>query len=208
MRKKKENYLVKGEYEHPQASGFLAVKQYMFIEQDGKHCLLLRFENEMELPITEAAITVTQLDAEDKTLGNIDIRYDDINVGKKKTFCPKSAIVVDGACSDFIVTVRYVICKNIKYEVRGEQLVGHYDKRGYERDSARRGVEKKVLKGKRRYIGYEYYRFIAFVSLLLAIISLFSIKALLDNKAKTESFRASHYYNTEVSDPAETTANT
>ena len=58
MRREEEKNMIKGVYGYPQPEDFLAVRQYIFIEQDGKNCLLLKFENEMELPITEAAYKV------------------------------------------------------------------------------------------------------------------------------------------------------
>ena len=194
MRKKKENYLKKGEYTHPQTSGFLSVKQYILMEQEGKHCLLLKFENEMDLVITEAAITVTQLDEKKKQLGNIDIRYEDINIKKKRAFFPENAIVVDDACFDCIVNVRYVICNNIKYEVRGGYVVGNYDKRACESPSTELDVKNKHHKVRRRSFSRRFYYFIAFISLLLVVISLVFFKVLFDINSQTEESHDPYQY--------------
>ena len=107
MKKKKENYLVKGVYDRPQTRGAFAVKQYMLIEQDGKHCLLLKFENESDMPISEAEFTVCQLDADGNEIGNIDICYRDIFIEPRCTYC-----AVDDCKSKYINTI-YEIIRNL-----------------------------------------------------------------------------------------------
>jgi hypothetical protein len=147
----------------------------------------------MDLPITEAAITVTQLDEGKKPLGNIDIRYEDVNIRKKRAFFPQSAIVVDDACFDCIVTVRYVICNNIKYEVRGGYVIGHYDKRMSESTTTISDVKNKTHKVRRRSLSRRFYYFIAFISLLLVVISFVSLKVWLNIKAQTNETHASYH---------------
>ena len=194
MKKRKENYLVKGEYTRFQPRGFLAVKQYMFIEQNEKRCLLLRFENEMSLTITEAEISVTQLDAQGNEIGeNIDIRYDGISIEAGRTFSTERGIVVDDSCADCRVQVRYVICGNMKYDVKNGQVTGHYDKRGYEADDIlKTSAKKRSSKIKCRYKGGgKFYKLVAIVSLLLVIFALLFVKDRLEKADENDNFRNS-----------------
>lgn len=192
MKRKKENYLIKGVYGRPQVSGFLALRQYMLIERDGKHCLLLKFENEFYLPITEASFTVQQLDKNGQSLGSVDIRYSDILIESGETYCAPRGIVVDHDCVDCIVQVREILCGKLKYALKNGEITGHYDKRGYAK-KRRTAVMASPSEIKRRYSGGgKFYGLIALISLLLVLCSLFFVKAQADKLEEKSSLRASH----------------
>ena len=180
MKRKEEKNMIKGVYGYPQPEDFLAVRQYIFIEQDEKHCLLLKFENEMELPITEAAFTVRQLNAEGKDIGSVDIVYSNISIEAGASYCAEQGIVVDDNCAGCIVKVKYVICGKFKYVSKSGEIVGRYDRRGYKKKRRKAMISGSVSVKRKRLSGGLFFRFVAFVSLLLVVFSLFFIKYQLD----------------------------
>ena len=69
MKHQKQTFLIKGLYGHPQPHGYFTVKEYMMLEREGKHCLLVRFENEMRSAVDELVFVVKQLNAAGKVIG-------------------------------------------------------------------------------------------------------------------------------------------
>lgn len=178
--KREEKNMTKGVYGYPQPEDFLALKQYIFIEQDEKRCLLLNFENEMELPITETAFTVRQLDASGNEIGSVDIVYSNISIEAGASYSADKGIVVDENCVGCIVKVKYVICGKFKYVSKSGEIVGRYDRRGYQKKRKKAMSLGGVSVKRKRLSGGFFFRFVAFVSLLLVVFSLFFIKYQLD----------------------------
>lgn len=131
------NILEKGIYNHPQPSGCMTVKQYIIIEKNKKRCLLLRFCNESGLNITDMGFTVTQLDSAGEVIETSTVKSAAIRVNAGLTFSLKKAVVLNRRCTDFIVTVTWVISKGYKYEVRNGQMVPHFDTRGFDTSEAK-----------------------------------------------------------------------
>lgn len=178
--KREEKNMTKGVYGYPQPEDFLALKQYIFIEQDEKRCLLLNFENEMELPITETAFTVRQLDAAGNEIGSVDIVYSNISIEAGASYSADKGIVVDENCVGCIVKVKYVICGKFKYVSKSGEIVGRYDRRGYQKKRKKAMSLGGVSVKRKRLSGGFFFRFVAFVSLLLVVFSLFFIKYQID----------------------------
>ena len=178
MKKKKDGYLIKGTYSHPQIFGYFTVKQYIITECEDKLCLLLKFQNESKLAITAAYFTVRQLDASGKTLGLVKIKYSDLYINAGQSYCTPKGIVVADNCVDCVIEMNKVICGNVKYSFRNGQVSAHYDKRGYG-EKQRKRREYGMTRVRRKYSGGGgFYRFVAFVSLVLVTVSFFALISL------------------------------
>lgn len=180
MRREEEKNMIKGVYGYPQPENFLAVRQYIFIKQDEKNCLLLKFENEMDLPITETAFTVRQLDAAGNEIGSVDIVYSNISIEAGASYSADKGIVVDDNCVGCIVKVKYVICGKFKYVSKSGEIVGRYNRRGYQKKRKKAMSLGGVSVKRKRLSGGAFFKFVAFVSLLLVVFSLFFIKYQID----------------------------
>ena len=120
----------KGNYNHPQPQGFVAVKQYIFAKSGDKRTLLLRFANESPLSIEEMEMLITELDKNGKVIDRRRITHSDLTVAPGSTYCPTRAVVVKNECVDIRVQVLSVRSGVYRYTSRGGRLVCHYDKQG------------------------------------------------------------------------------
>ncbi len=172
---KKKNYFIKGVYDHPQIGGYLTVKQYIMMEQDGKHCLLLRFENELKTSICSVEFTVKQLDSDGVEIASTDVKYTDLDLKSGRLFCPEEGIVLDKKCVDFLVKMRSLVSGETKFLFHKGQVTEHYDPRGYEeRCVAENGGGRTVVH--RKYSGGgKAYGWMAFLALLLMIASIWFV---------------------------------
>lgn len=173
--RKDDNCLSKGVYSHFQLSGYLTVKQYMIIEYEGKRCLLLRFKNEMKSRIKAIQFTVKQIDANRQTVKSVTVSYNDLDIGWGSLYSPEEGILLEDACEDFIVQMRYIISGNVKYVFKKDLVTEHYDVRGYDNYSTssqsecKMSVKNNFLKKRR---GYGWIAFLSFILLVLAVIAL------------------------------------
>ena len=172
---KESNCLSKGLYSHFQIRGYLAVKQYMIIEQDGKRCLLLRFENEMKRKICAIEFTLKQMDSHKNLIKNVTLNYKDLNITPSGLYSPKAGIVLEDNCEDFIIQMRYLISDNIKYVFKNDLVTEHYDVSGYNKTKPSSKRECKIwaksnfLKKRR---GYGWIAFLSFILLSLSVVAL------------------------------------
>ena len=125
-------FVEKGSYTHPQADGYIALKQYIFMRKDNKRCLLFRFANEFSQTVHGFEIVVTQLSADGRVIGRSRVPYHNISVGTGNTYSPDSGVVVHDNCTDFRVTLVYFVSGCYKYVVKHGHAVAHYDPRGYD----------------------------------------------------------------------------
>ncbi|MBO7250966.1 MAG: hypothetical protein J6V42_06805 [Clostridia bacterium] len=172
---KESNYLSKGLYSHFQIRGYLAVKQYMIIEQGGKHCLLLRFENEMKRKINTIEFTLKQIDSHKNLIKSVTVNYKDLNITPGGLYSTKAGIVLEDNCEDFIIQMRYLISDNIKYVFKKDFVTEHYDVSGYNKTqpSSKRECKMRaesIFSKKRR--GYGWIAVLSFILLLLSVFAL------------------------------------
>ena len=169
---KKKNYFIKGVYDHPQIGGYLTVKQYIMMEQDGKHCLLLRFENEMKRSIQAVAFTVMQLDSDGAVIASNDVKYTDLNLKSGRLFCPEEGIVLEKKCVDFLIRMRSLVSGETKYLFHKGQVTEHYDPRGYDAPRALQKDGGRTVIRRKYSGGGKAYGWMAFLSLLLMLASI------------------------------------
>lgn len=167
-----QNFLIKGIYSHPQLHGYFTVKQYIMLEREDKHCLLIRFENELRADICEIAFTVKQLNAAGKVIGRIKIHYSDLNIRAGQLYCPEQGIVIDDACVDCVIDMKYVVSETVKYVFKKGLVTDHYDPRGYKKPVAHKSETSKITVRRQYMGGGKSFRWIALLSFLMAIVML------------------------------------
>ena len=167
-----QNFLIKGIYSHPQLHGYFTVKQYIMLEREDKHCLLIRFENELRADICEIAFTVKQLNAAGKVIGRIKLHYSDLNIRAGQLYCPEQGIVIDDACVDCVIDMKYVVSETVKYVFKKGLVTDHYDPRGYKKPIAHKSKTSKITVRGQYMGGGKSFCWIALLSFLMAIVML------------------------------------
>ncbi len=175
MKFKKQTLILKGLYGHAQTHGYFTVQEYIMLEQEGKHCLLVRFQNEMNTTVHEIHFMLKQFNAAGKEIGRIKLHYSDLEIRPGTKYCTEQGIVIDKNCVDCIVQIQYLIGDNIKYIFRKGVVTEHYDPRGY--------IKKEPVRSKTSYItvrrknigGGKFFVWIALLSLVLAFVFLVAL---------------------------------
>jgi hypothetical protein len=123
-----QQILSKGFYQYAQIGNPVSVKDYIFIRNDQKKCLLLRFLNNLEYIVTAMDFNVIQMDSTGNVLGNTQILYKDLFFLSGSTYTEPAGIVVDEACSDFKVVFSKVTAGKYEYTLRGGCPIVQYVK--------------------------------------------------------------------------------
>ena len=108
----------KGLYHHPQPAGFVSLKQYMIIDKDGKKCLMLRFFNELKVPVGAIEFKLVQLNTQGSVLASDTIKLDSMKMAPGATHAMKTGIVLKDKCTDFRVTVISARSNGYKYVMK------------------------------------------------------------------------------------------
>ena len=164
--------LVKGIYKHNQISGYLSVRQYMVINQNGKRCLILRFENEMAKAVNAVEFSVKRLDADGNLIGDTTVKYDDLSIAPGQFYAPEIGTVIEKECADFIIQMRYVICQKVKYVFRKGMVTAHYNTRGYSEHNCYATEPHSVTVKRKFSTGVGFFRCMALLAFVLAVAAL------------------------------------
>lgn len=124
-----ENIITRGTYSHSQLSGFMSVREYMFLNRSGQKCIIIRFYNESKHTIKSLDFTLVQLSSDGRVLGKCDVSYKDLDVKPGSTFSTHKAIAVDSACADFEVQIRSASSAYYLFRIKQENVIAYYDKR-------------------------------------------------------------------------------
>lgn len=169
MKQYKQTFMIKGLYSHAQIHGYFTVKEYIMLEREGKHCLLVRFENELLRTVNEMDFTVRQYNAAGKMIGKINLHYTELQIEPGQRYCTQQGIVLDEECVDCVVQIRYLIGEGVKYIFRKGVVTEHYDPRGYEKKEPSRGSKSHVTVRREYMGGGKFFGWIAFISFVLTI---------------------------------------
>lgn len=120
------NVLAKGLYGHPQISGFITAKQYLFIARENKRYVAVRFSNDSGFAIDEICLELLQLDGKGNILKKTRITESGTVVFAGTTFTLKSNPELDDKCVDVKVRIIYVISGAYRYTVRRDCVTAHY----------------------------------------------------------------------------------
>ena len=123
-----QQYIAKGLYQYSQISNLVSVKNYIFLRQNGKKCLLIRFSNDLDHIVDSMEFTVIQLDSAGKILEKTKVAYKNMRLMPGQNFS-STGIVVNEFCTDFKVIFQSVISERYKYVVRQGQVVIYYLKK-------------------------------------------------------------------------------
>ena len=122
-------YISKGAYQHPQINGFLSAREYMFLNEGGKKCLILRFFNETAHLINAFSFTLTELDNKGKEIKKTRVKYDELKLYPAESFSSTRGVIVSPECFDFRVTVNEIVSSPYVFRVKGGVVVPFYDRR-------------------------------------------------------------------------------
>ena len=172
---KQKSYLLKGKYEHSQIPGYFTVKEYIMLEQEGQHCLLLRFQNDMKTPVHAVSFAVQQYDADGNLLASVPVEYENLFIEPKARYSSTQGIVLHEKCVDFAIFVKYIISGSVKYVFKKGIVTEHYEVREY------RPRKRHIFNGNKATVLRKYngngrgYALIAILSLILAALALLPI---------------------------------
>lgn len=163
----------KGFYQYSQVNNFITVKNYMFLREKGKKCLLLRFVNDTDFKVDSMEYTVVQLDAGGQTIATIPVVCKKMNFAPGEMYASNDSIVVDDYCSDFKIVFSAVHSGNYVYTVRDGRVVADYSlpEEGVEIGKKKRGRKIKRFRVKRKLIRHPIIATLApIVAAILAIL--------------------------------------
>lgn len=123
---KSQQRISKGFYQYSQVNNFITVKNYMFIREKGKKCLLIRFVNDSDFTVDSMEYTVVQLGAGGQVIDNTRVACKKMNLAPGEMYASNESIVVDDYCSDFKVVFSCVRSGNYVYTVREGRAVADY----------------------------------------------------------------------------------
>lgn len=161
--------VAKGFYRYPQINGFISVKQYIFVYEDGKKYLLIRFSNDSDFCTDRIKYRVTRIDIEGDVLGADVYDSGSIVLEEGNTYAPSVPIAVEDRCVDFKLDILEVRSRDYRYHVREGKVETVYVPNGAE-NTARltrySQVEANVVKRH----GFGRLAFIAAATLAIAMI--------------------------------------
>lgn len=123
---KGQQRISKGFYQYSQADNFITVKNYIFLKQNDKKGLLIRFVNDMPYKVDSMEYTVVQLDVNGAILGKTCIKHTAMNLLPGSMFVSDDAVAVDDRCCDFRVVFAFVRSGDYLYTVREGNVVVDY----------------------------------------------------------------------------------
>lgn len=125
----KNDVLARGTYNHSQAEGYLNVGQYMFVVNENKKYVALRFINNLGHTVESFEACVQQLDSDGNLLSSTKIVERKLSVAPSETFTLRKNPELSEKCSDIRVYVSNVISGNYRYEQRGDRVVAFYSEK-------------------------------------------------------------------------------
>lgn len=170
-----QQILSKGFYQYAQIGNPVSVKDYIFLRNDHKKCLLLRFLNNLEYIVTAMDFTVIQMDSAGNVLENTEIAYKDLFFLSGSTYAEPVGIVVDEACSDFKVVFSKISAGKYEYISRGGCPIVQYVKDAEELEiTGDKGTNITKTSAKTRRFGKPH---IVAVAAVLAVLVMIGITA-------------------------------
>ncbi len=124
-----ENIISKGFYSFPQVKDFISVKNHVFLREDGRVYLALRFSNDTEYTFDYLSFYIVQLNSDGKAIGRVFAKCADISFAPGSIFAPEKAFAVSAGCADFRVEFCEAFSGAYKYTVRRGKACVFYGKR-------------------------------------------------------------------------------
>lgn len=115
----REEIISKGLYTRPQASGIVAVKQYILMRKKGKKLLLLRFENHKRERLDALSFSVKQYDARGTLIAQERFDLSGLSYEGGQIFAFDKNVRIKERCADFKVVVHSATYGNYLHTVHG-----------------------------------------------------------------------------------------
>jgi hypothetical protein len=124
----KENgvILAKGIYKHPQAEGFISVKQFMFVQRDGVKHLIVRYSNDMDANVESMKFLLTEMNADGDVIATRHIKQRDLKADAGATFAPNEGIPILSECVDFKIKMLEASSGVYTYRYKGNKACVYY----------------------------------------------------------------------------------
>lgn len=113
-------------YTHPQPTGLLSLREYLFVTVGDTRCVLLRWVREADFPVNSVTVEITQTDGLGTRLGSTRVTYGENDLPPHRVgelFTPSGAIPVDPACTEVRVRLCRVESGDYLYRVRRDLSV-------------------------------------------------------------------------------------
>ena len=188
----KRDIISKGIYKHPQIVGFVSVKQYIFMDKNGKRGLVLRFSNDLDATENGMEFTVIELDSNGNAIRNSLVHYTG-RVHSGCMFTSESAVIVEPKCCDFKVFINKVFADNYEYTAVGDKVLTRYTNRAETSNSRTFTYTEYEKISQKKPIREGVFRLIAVVLLLVMIVANFIFVFFDDNsdeQAETDEAKA------------------
>ena len=121
--------IAKGLYHYAQTEGAVTVKEYIIEEKDGKRCLFLRCQNEIDATVDRVELLITEKDSLGRTLGRKKLREKGFSVKAGECFSLPRGIVVSPGCVDFKVSFIEAGSGYYTYRERNRRVGVYYSPR-------------------------------------------------------------------------------
>ena len=172
MNTKIKGNIEKGVYAHNQVEGYISVREFIILEQEGKRCLLVRYANNSELEVNRFDLVLTQMDVNGNEIKRDKFRYNDLALASGELYSPEMGIVIEDNCADFTIKILSFVSGQYTYAYRRGQITAHYDIKELAGSPADDSPYVGVNIQQRNFSGRKFYKFIAVASLALAFLSL------------------------------------
>ena len=116
----------KGFYQYSQVNNYITVKNYMFLREKGKKCLLIRFVNDADFTVDSMEYVVVQFGSGGQTIDTTRVVCEKMNLAPGAMYASNDSIVVDDYCTDFKIVFSFARSGNYVYTVRDGRVVADY----------------------------------------------------------------------------------
>ena len=166
-----QQQISKGFYKYAQINDFITVKNYIYLRQNEKKCLLLRFANDSDFTVDSLEFVLIQLDSNGKVISKNNVIYNDMKLKSGEMYVENSAILVDEYCSDFKVVILRVLSGEYVYTLKNGRVIVNYSLPERTLVGGRAKGRKRKLKVKRAFKPHgNIAAFAALVALVAAIL--------------------------------------
>lgn len=117
----------KGFYSYPQSNEQVTLKQFIFAYKNDKKCLLLRFDNNEETPISGIQFIILEMDKRGNKIGEQLVKSHDIHCPGGESFSVSEDIFIHDDCTDFKVQVVAADFGDYKYSYKKNNTAVSYD---------------------------------------------------------------------------------
>ena len=125
---KKMHIVSKGLYRgEGEKNSLLDVNEYVFVRENGKKYLLLRFTNKSDFHITAMTFRLIQKNSDGREIGERKVSLTNLRCVAWETFSPEKGLLVDDKCADIDIKMISVVSGNYEYRSKNGESFVRYD---------------------------------------------------------------------------------